>query len=91
MFVDNKNIEFEGYFTVACNGSNLWRAKKGLPYFYFRQPLGNPTYSSPNLATLVILLTFIYYTGSKKSESQLLYNGSVFTRAYLGGSWLRVV
>ena len=32
---------------------NLWRAKKGLPKFYFRQPLGNPTYSSPNLVTLV--------------------------------------
>ena len=32
--------------------SNLWRAKKGLTKFYFRQPLGNPTYSSPNLAIL---------------------------------------
>ena len=36
----------------ACNGCNLWQAKKGLPKFYFRQPLGNPSYSSPNLATL---------------------------------------
>ena len=27
--------------------------KKGLPKFYFTQPLGNPTYTSPNLATLV--------------------------------------
>ena len=42
----------------ACNGCNLWRAKKGLPTFYFRQPLGNPTYSSPNLATLVSLILF---------------------------------
>ena len=29
--------------------------KKGYYKFYFRQPLGNPTYGSPNLATLVIL------------------------------------
>ena len=36
----------------ACNGCNLWQAKIGLPKFYFRQPLGNPTYASPNLATL---------------------------------------
>ena len=34
------------------NGCNLFGAKKGLPKFYFRQPLGNPTYSSPNLTTL---------------------------------------
>ena len=48
MPVDNNNIEFEG-----CNGCYLWQTKKGLPKYYFRQPLGNPTYSSPNLATLV--------------------------------------
>ena len=50
MPVDNNNIEF--ILRYACNGCNLWRAKKGLPKFYFRQPLGNPTYSSPNLATI---------------------------------------
>ena len=38
----------------ACNGCNLWRAKIGLPKFFFRQPLGNPTYGSPNLTTLEI-------------------------------------
>ena len=27
--------------------------QKSLPKFYFTQPLGNPTYTSPNLATLV--------------------------------------
>ena len=51
MPVDNNKFEFKGYFTV-CNGCILWRAKKVLPKFYSRQPLGNPTYSSPNMATL---------------------------------------
>ena len=39
--------------------------KKGLPKFYFKQPLGNTTYGSPNLATLAALkhcryLRYIY-------------------------------
>ena len=66
MPVDNNNIEFEGYLQYACNGCNLWQAEKGLPKFYFRQPLGNLTYSSPNLAILVffhgmLLQAYLWY------------------------------
>ena len=49
---DNKTLNLRDILQNACNGCNLWPAKKGLTKLYFRQPLGNPTYSSPNLATL---------------------------------------
>ena len=42
MPVDKKTLNFIDILQYACNGCHLWRAKKGLPKFYFRQPLGNP-------------------------------------------------
>ena len=54
--VDNDNINLRDILQYACNSCILWRAKKGLPKFDFRQPLGNPTYSSPNLATPVLYI-----------------------------------
>ena len=57
--VDNDNINLRDILQYACNSCILWRAKKGLPKFDFRQHLGNPTYSSPNLATPAKLLIFL--------------------------------
>ena len=55
MPVDSNNTElkFLGiFYSMHVMVLTCVKPKKGLPKFYFRQPLGNPTYSSPNLATL---------------------------------------
>ena len=60
--------------------------KKGLPKYYFKQPLGNTTYGSPNLATLAALKhcrylryiyvhqTLIYTNGKQCYACQCFFN-----------------